>query len=228
MLRKPLTPIDDDTEEAPWMVMGTPQYDAVAALYTSLRHELRSRGAGLFVAAMLPIRYRPIPGERTEQLAPDLLVAPVADHPRSSYDMEREGVPPSFVLEVISPESRSRDLGIKLERYEVMGVGEYALFAPRTADGRQLLWPALQGYRLDPLTGEYVAWEADEQGRLWSEVLELWLVVRDDELRLQRPDGSWLLTLEEEAQARAEEVRARATAEAELERLRAMIEKHSG
>jgi Uma2 family endonuclease len=231
MLRKPLTPIDDDTEEAPWMVMGMPQAEATTAFYTSLRHELSSRPTPPLVAMMLPIRYRPIPGAHVEQLAPDVLVAPVDTHLRSSYDVEREAVPPAFVLEIISPESRYRDLGIKPERYERLGVGEYALFAPRTADGRQLLQPALQGYRLDPVSREYVAWEADAQGRLWSDVLELWLVVRDQELRLQRQDGSWVRTLEEaEAQAeraeRAEE--ARAAAVAELARLRAQLEGREG
>jgi len=33
MLRKPLAPIEDDTEDAPWRVMGTPQFDATDGVY---------------------------------------------------------------------------------------------------------------------------------------------------------------------------------------------------
>ena len=84
---------------------------------------------------------------RVEQLAPDVLVARVQGHRRNSYDVEREGVPPAFVLEIVSPESKQRDLEIKPERYERMGVEEYALFAPRTPEGRMLLEPQLQGYQ---------------------------------------------------------------------------------
>lgn len=205
------------------MVMGTPQFDAATTLYWSIKAELRAHGSNLFLAGMLPILFVPIPGSKEEQLAPDILAAPVPDHPRMSYRVEREGLPPSFVLEVVSPESRRRDLEIKPERYERMGVREYALFAPETPDGRFLLRPPLQGYRLGR-SGEYGRWEPDQAGRLYSEVLDLWLVVRNGELRAQRPDGSWLPTLEESEQARAAaEARARAE-EAENARLRAELE----
>jgi Uma2 family endonuclease len=221
MLRKTLRPIEDDTEEAPWMVMGTQQFNAVTAFYVSLKAELCSRRTDLFVAGMLPILFAPIPSGRTEQLAPDIVVAPVPDHPRASYVVEREGVPPAFVLEVVSPESKSRDLEIKPERYERMRVMEYALFAPPTPEGRVLLDPPLQGYRLPPAGDEYVPWEPDTEGRLYSEVLDLWLVVHEGELRAQRTDGSWLPTLREETARRA-------AAERELERLRAELEEFRG
>jgi Uma2 family endonuclease len=221
MLRKTLKPIEDDTEQAPWMVMGPPQFNAVTAFYDSLRVEIQSRPSKLFVAAMLPIRFRPAPGARVEQLAPDTLAAPVPDHPRASYVVEREGAPPAFVLDVVSPESESRDLEIKPERYERMRVMEYALFAPPTLEGLVLLDPPLQGYRLPPAGDEYVPWEPDADGRLYSEVLDLWLVVHEGELRVQQTDGSWLPTLQEETACRA-------AAERELERLRAKLEEFRG
>lgn len=217
MLRKPLTPIPDDTEEAPWMVMGMPQSDAAVRFYTSLRGELESRQQPLLVAMFLPIGYRPIPSGRVEQLAPDVLVAPVPDRPRTSYDVAREGVPPVFVLEIVSPESQTRDREIKPGRYERMGVQEYALFAPRMPDGAFLFHPPLQGYRRDPVTDRFERWEPDEEGRLDSAVLDLWLVLRDDELRLQRRDGSLVPTIEEEREARRQ-------LEEEVARLRAEVE----
>jgi Uma2 family endonuclease len=116
--------------------------------------------------------------------------------PRSSYIVEQEGAP-LFVLEVVSPESQARDLETKRERYAAIGISEYGLFAPETAEGRRLLEPALQGYRLERSTGEYTRWEPDREGRLFSEVLELWLVERAGALRAQRVDGSWVPTVEE-------------------------------
>jgi hypothetical protein len=218
MAQRILPPIPDDTEDAPWMVMGMPQFNATTAFYVSLRTELRSRDNPLLVAGMLPVLYYPIPGGEREQLAPDILVAPAPIFDRSSYDVDKEGVPPSFVLEVVSPESRTRDLAVKPERYERMGVREFALFAPALPDGRLPMQPQLQGYRRDPSRSEYVRWEADAHGRLYSEVLDLWLVVREGELRAQRRDGSWVLTPEEEVERRR-------AAEAELARLRAELER---
>lgn len=209
------------------MVMGTPQWTAALALYTALHDELETRQPAPFVAAMLPIRYRPIPGGDIERLAPDIMVAWVPIHDRNSYDVEREGMPPAFVLEVVSPESQTRDLIVKPERYERMGVEEYAFFAPPTADGARLIQPALQGYRRDARRGEFVPWEADVKGRLYSAVLDLWLVPLDEALRVQRSDGSWVPTPDEERRAResAEAARdrealARRQAEAEQERER--------
>jgi hypothetical protein len=220
MLRKALIPIEDDAEEAPWMVMGTPQSNAVAIFYDTLRVELQSRPTGLFVAMMLPILFRPAPDARVEQLAPDILAASVPDRPRASYSIEQEEVPPSFVLEVVSPESRTRDLEVKPKRYERIGVKEYALYAPQTPDGRTILHPSLQGFLRRPDGDEFVPWEPDATGRLYSEVLELWLVDRAGELRAQRPDSSWLPTLREEAERRA-------SAEREVARLRALLEEHA-
>jgi hypothetical protein len=220
MVQRTLSQIADDTEDAPWMVMGTPQSNTTMDLGISLRTELRMRGDALFVAAMLPIWYYPIPGGEREQLAPDILVAPVEDRQRSSYQVAREGVPPSFVLEVVSLESRDRDLVLKPERYEVMGVQEYALFAPPQPDGRLLVTPQLRGFRLDSSTERYEEWQPDEWGRLYSEVLSLWLVVRDGQLRLQRSDASLVLT-PEEAEA------ARRAAVSELTRLRAELDQRA-
>lgn len=202
------------------MVMGDPQSLVTMAFSTTLRLEMASRGYPLYVAAMLPIKYWLISPEDEEQLAPDVLAARVPERRRGSYSLAEEGVPPAFVLEVVSPASRHRDLVVKRERYEMLGIEEYALFSPPTPDGRLLLRPPLQGYKRDPVTETFVAWQTDESGRLWSAVLELWLVARGEELRLQRQDGSWVLTLEEAEAARQQ-------LEAEVARLRAELGQRS-
>jgi hypothetical protein len=170
---------------------------------------------------MLPIRYQPVAGDpRIQQLAPDVLVARVDPHFRSSYRLEEEGVAPAFVLEVASEESRQRDVIHKRRAYEAMGVEEYVLFDPVGG----LLTPRLQGYRREG--SRFEEWERDEQGRLWSGVLGAWLRMVRDELRLAGQDGTLepspaevqALAREEQARAR-EEALARERAEEEVRRL---------
>jgi Uma2 family endonuclease len=239
-----LAPIPDDTEDAPWMTMSDWQYGAVDAFMAALEVHVESLSPRPYVAAMLPIRYHPNPGDpHIEQLSPDALVAPVSPtRHRDSHVVDTEGVPPSVVLEVVSPSSLERDQVVKPERYEAMGIWEYVLFDPQ----HRFLTPALQGYRREATSGGFVPWVPDAQGRLWSEVLGVWLVAVGEELRLQRGDGS-LVPLPRESRAerdqaihawreealarqRAEEERqqealARREAEAEVARLRAELER---
>ncbi|MDQ2744714.1 MAG: Uma2 family endonuclease [Chloroflexota bacterium] len=134
-----LLTIEDDTEEAPWIMMGDPQMRAVSALYNALSYYLQQTrpdgpgagNAGWYVASMLPIRFpRPRTTHATGQLGPDLFVAHAEDRPRQSYDMTAGEPPPAFVLEVLSPESVTLDLELKRGAYDELGVQEYALFAP--------------------------------------------------------------------------------------------------
>lgn len=204
--------LEDDTEDAPWMVMGDPQFWSASSFAHSLRTYAHARGLPWYVAAMLPIRYTWGRSRRKKQLAPDVFVAFVPEHGRPSYDVAREGGFPAFVLEVVSPSSIRRDREEKVHAYELLGAREYALFTPRS---RQ---PAsLHGYRRDE-AGAFVPWQAAADGSLWSDVLELHLVVRDTLLQAQTADGELLLTPEQEAAARKE-------AEAEVVRLRRDLER---
>ena len=206
--------VEDDTEEAPWMVMGDAQFWVAAHLATSLHHYAQVHDRPWYVASLLPIVYRR--GEkRTRQVAPDVLVAFVPQRPRDSYDLAAEGGFPAFVLEVVSSSSVARDVDAKRRLYEALGAQEYVLFAPEPG----LLEPRLQGQR------------QRAAGRLWSDILELWLAPEGSLLRAVQADGQPLLTYEEseaarqQAQAaREQEAAARQRAEEELARLRALLE----
>lgn len=226
----------DDTKEAPWMVMGYSQGWSVNHFASTLQTHAHLHRLGWYVATLLPIVFRR-PDGRMGKAAPDVFVAFVPEYPRQSYDLEVEGSFPPFVLEVVSRESRRRDLEEKRALYERLGGHEYALFAPLETDsatgeaGTTLLEPPLQGYRRDE-AGRFAPWEPDAQGRLWSQVLDLYLAVKGTELGLQYPDGRWLLGHEEEAAARQrealawqQEAAARRQAEAEIARLRAELER---
>src|SRR5205085_333161 len=79
------------TEEAPWMVMGDLQFWSASSFAHSLRSYARERGLGWYVASMLPILYTWPPSRRKHQLAPDVFVALVPEHSRSSFDVAVEG-----------------------------------------------------------------------------------------------------------------------------------------
>lgn len=208
-----LLTIEDDVEEAPWIMMGDPQMRAVSSLFVTLSEFMREHRPDWYVAGMLPIVFRR-PGALhvRGQLSPDLFVAHTEYRPRQSYDLTAGEPVPEFVLEALSPESASRDVELKRGAYSELGVREYALFAP-TGDLGQ---PALQGFRRDEAVGDFVPWELNGE-RLWSEVLDLWLAPRGPELRVQQANGTWLPTY---AETREREK----ALEVEVDRLRAELQ----
>lgn len=208
-----LLALADDTEDAPWMVMGDLQFWSASGFAHALRTHRRAEGLSGYVAAMLPIRYtlrdergRP----RRKQLAPDTFLAFVPEHPRTSYNLETEGMFPAFVLEVVSPSSAGRDQEEKVQAYAALGAREYALFTPRD-DGAS----GLAGYRRDE-EERFVPWLPDAEGGLWSAVLGLRLVARGELLQAETAEGRLLLTPEQEAAGRRR---------AEMERRRAEEER---
>ncbi len=217
--------LGDDTEDAPWMVMGSPQYAATSDFFQTLREYSRRQRKPWFVAGMTPILYL-WPGQgRKHQLAPDVFVALAPDRPRSSYDSTSEGFP-SFVLEVVSPSSEDRDRNDKSLAYELLGAREYALFTPDASGPARL-----EGYRRNS-AGRFEPWQPDREGRLWSDVLGLFLLVQGEILRAATPDGRLLLTFDEAiaASTRVQAERDRVQAErdrvqAENEELRREIER---
>lgn len=223
---------EDDPEGSPQLTMGDLQFWSASSFAHALRIHGHETGLPWYVASMMPIRFRWITS-RLHQLSPDVFVAFVPEHPRSSFDVDVEGVFPPFVLEVVSPRAE-REPDENRAAYGYLGVHEYALFTPRDQEPS-----SLEGYRLNA-TGKFDPWEPDAAGRLWSEVLELFLVPTNRILLAQTPDGRLLLTPEQEAEARSQaearqqeaearqkEAEARQQeAEAEVERLRRKLERN--
>ena len=214
--------LEDDTEDAPWMVMGDLQFWSASGFAHSLYNYAHERGLPWYVASMLPINYRWPGVSKKRTLAPDTFVSFVAERARTSYDLEAEGVFPPFVLEVVSPSSTRRDYEEKLQAYDLLGVREYALFTPHE-DGAS----ALEGYRRGA-AGALEPWTPDAQGRLWSDVLGLYLVARGALVQAETPDGRLLLTPEQEAEGRRQEAEGRRHAEENVERLRHELEQLRG
>jgi colicin import membrane protein len=159
---------------------------------------------------------------------------------RSVFDVQKEGVRPCLVVEVVSPqyeEIRNNDYVDKVEIYERGGVQEYVILEPSFTWKDHIV---LTGYRLGP-DGHYERIEPDDHGRLLSETTGLLFGEDEDgsvlviEARtgkpLRKPDQ--LEADEEAAQKRAareakratREAEARKAAEAEIARLRAELDR---
>jgi Uma2 family endonuclease len=220
----------DNGEESSRSFGGDLWFWSASAFAHILRNHARRQQLPWYVASMLPIAYNPQNTPRKKVFAPDTFVAFAPDHARTIFDVEAEDGPfPPFVMEVVSSSNEERDHGENRRAYELFGVREYALFTPREGAPS-----SLEGYHRDP-AGAFTPWRPDEQGRLWSDVLGLFLIVRGPLLQAQTPEGRILLTPEQanDAYLRAEEARtneaeARLRAEAEIERLQCELERYRG
>ncbi len=129
----------DDTEDAPWIVMGDLQFWSASSLAHSLRIYGRRSGLRWYVASRLPIDHE-WPGlERKKTVAPDVFVSFVEDHLRTSYDLTAEGVFPAFVLEVVSPSNGTllpRETGGHRDRGRDPATPGQATCAERVAGAR--------------------------------------------------------------------------------------------
>lgn len=175
---------------------------------------------------------------------PDVMVIRgVRPGDRRSFNVESEGVPPSLIVEVVSPQDskiRRIDLEDKPAIYQQAGVSEHIIVDSLRQDPRL----RLLGYRLDG-SGRYRPIEPDSAGRLLSEIAGVWFQVSPDGNRVlvfEHPSGRRVLNpLEQKKKARreararkaAEEARqaaeeARKAAEEENARLRAELERLRG
>ncbi|PDW04395.1 Uma2 family endonuclease [Candidatus Viridilinea mediisalina] len=109
---------------------------------------------------------------------PDVMVipGPTTRQDWSTFDVTAEGHRPALIIEITSPDTRNNDLAIKVEHYALVGVAQYVIVdaIPRKKP-RQL---RLIGYTL--VGDRYHMQACDANGRLWLDVAQLWLGVRDD------------------------------------------------
>ncbi len=192
------------------------------ALLTHYEHDPNT-----FVGTNLLLSYRD--NKRRYLVVPDLMVVfGVPDKGRPSYKVWEEGRVPDFVLEVASEGTYQKDLGIKKDTFERMGVREYCVFDPRGDMHR----PRLQLFRLERRVYKRVNWWGDPDGPLAvpSETLALELQFKDDRMRFWDPKAREYLLEPLEERARHLEARARCEeARAQYEEARAQYEEaHTG
>jgi Uma2 family endonuclease len=191
--------------------METPRHrDQMNLLIDSLKAHWSDR-TGYFVGGNMFLHYDPENRRRTR--GPDFfLVLNVEDRERKSWVVWFEGMRfPDVIIELLSDSTRSEDEGPKKTLYaELFRTPEYYLYDPYSQ--------AFTGYQLHG--SHYVEMERDTEGRMYSEVTELYLGVRDSWLRWITLEGEVVASPSE----RAEQEHQRAEQEhqrAEQERQRA-------
>ena len=155
---------------------------------------------------------------------PDLLIAFGVDPARiiahRGYSIEEWGKPPDFVLEIASENTAENDVTNKRDDYADFGIPEYWRFDP---SGGEYYGTELAGDRL--VDGLYqpigITVTDDGRSRGHSEVLGLDLCWEAGQLRWYDPaTGAYLLTFDEEAEARLAAEERVQELEAEIRRLR--------
>jgi hypothetical protein len=131
----------------------------------------------------------------------------------STFDVKVEGVRPTLIVEVTSPETRRIDLEDKPDEYELAGVDYFIIVDAYI--GRQQTAYRLIGRRLTPEEG-YIEMTPNAQGWLWLEPLEIWIGFKANQLECYTAEGKRIGDYTEvaeemnEAVQRAEQERQRA------------------
>jgi Uma2 family endonuclease len=210
--------------ESPW------HRDEINLLIESIRYVWRDR-TDFYTGGNMFIYFSFEQVRRQDYRGPDFFIIKDVDGTRKRgawVVWEEEGRYPDLIIELLSPSTAETDRLVKKNLYErTFHTPEYYCYDPVS---QELLGWHLQRDRYEALT-------PDPNGRLWSEVLQLWLGRWEGEFQGERAvwlrffdaDGNVVLTWAEAAAARAESERARAeVAEAEIAHLRAELARLKG
>ena len=155
-----------------------------------------------------------VEGDRNRHLSPDCYVVFGARSkgPRDNFKTWEEGASPAVVFEFTSEKTRREDIGSKRKDYEqFLKTPEYYLFDPKG----EYLKPRLQGLILED--GTFRNQPLDQNNRLYSAVLDLYLGYEGEQFRFYDPKTGVALLSPDEEHDRAE----RAEQQLRLERERA-------
>jgi Uma2 family endonuclease len=111
--------------------------------------------------------------------------------PRPSWVVWQEGGQyPHVIIEILSDSTAETDRGLKKQIYQdIFRTPDYFWFDPNSFE--------FQGFQL--VGGQYQPLEANEQGCLWSQQLQLFLGLENGQLRFFTPQGKLVPTAEESA-----------------------------
>jgi len=166
-------------------------YIQLALLVACLEWHWRGRN-DFFVGANLTIYYSQQQLRNRDFRGPDFfLIKNTEKRPRRSWVVwEEKGRYPDIIIELLSESTARVDRNQKKILYQnSFKTLEYFWFDPENLE--------FAGFRL--VSQEYQAILPNEFGRLWSEVLELYLGIHDGKLRYFTPDGELVSTSEESA-----------------------------
>jgi Uma2 family endonuclease len=166
-------------------------YVQLALLVSCLEWLWRDR-SDFFIGANLTVYFSRQQLKNRDFRGPDFfLVRQTSKHPRRSWVVwEEDGKYPDLIIELLSDATAKVDRSLKKDLYQSrFHSHEYFWFSPDTLE--------FAGFRLVGRTYEAIA--PNPAGRLWSEVLELYLGIEAGRLRYFDAQGQLVLTPEEDA-----------------------------
>ncbi|BAY93098.1 MULTISPECIES: Uma2 family endonuclease [unclassified Tolypothrix] len=143
-----------------------------------------------YVSGNITIYYSPRQRKSEDFRGPDFFVVRGTERkPRKSWVLwQEDGKYPNVIIELLSDSTALTDKGLKKQIYQdTFRTPEYFWFDPQNLD--------FAGFVL--VAGKYQAIEANAQGWLWSQQLELYLGVEQEKLRFFTADGQLVTTPEE-------------------------------
>ncbi len=190
-------------------------YVQLALLVSCLEWWWREKN-DFFIGANLTVYYSEQQLRNRDFRGPDFfLVRNTQKRPRRSWVVwQEDGMYPDLIIELLSESTAKVDRNEKKILYQNFWRNpEYFCFDPEKLD--------FAGFRL--ISQEYQGIVSNESGRLWSDVLELYLGIYQGKLRYFTPDGQLVPTPEEAAlQAQQQAQQAQQRAERLAAQLRAL------
>jgi Uma2 family endonuclease len=177
-----------------------------------------------YASGNLTIYFNPEQIKSRDFRGPDFFVVLGTERqPRKSWTVWAEGGKyPNLIVEILSDSTAAIDRGLKKQLYQdIFRTPDYFWFDPQTQE--------FAGFHL--VDGQYQPLQANPQGWLWSQQLELYLGIHEGKLRLFTTEGQLVLTEAEDerqqkefAQTQAENERQQKEfAQAKLEQLAAKL-----
>jgi len=143
-----------------------------------------------YATGNLTIYYNPQKIKTRDFRGPDFFVVLDAEkRPRKSWTVWDEGGKyPNLIIEVLSKSTAAVDKGLKKQLYQdIFRTPDYFWFDPETLE--------FEGFHL--VDGEYQPLEPDENGWRWSQQLQLFLGLHNQQLRFFTPNKALVPSLEE-------------------------------
>lgn len=162
-----------------------------------------------YASGNITIYYSPRQRKSEDFRGPDFFVVLGTERkPRKSWVLwEEDGKYPNVIIELLSDSTALTDKGLKKQIYQdTFRTPEYFWFDPQNLE--------FAGFVL--VAGKYQAIEANPQGWLWSQQLELYLGIEQEKLRFFTAEGQLVVTpqeLAEQQEQRAEQEKQRAEQE---------------
>ncbi|WP_445637935.1 Putative restriction endonuclease domain-containing protein [Nostoc sp. DSM 114161] len=193
--------------------------DQIELLLACLKWWWRNR-TDFYATGNLTIYFSPEQITKRDFRGPDFFVVLGCENrPRKSWVLWAEqGKYPNVIIELLSNSTAKVDKGLKFELYqETFRTPEYFWFHPDTLE--------FKGFRL--VGGKYQPLEANADGWLWSQQLELFLGIYESKLRFFNADKQLIATPEERAQVAEREAEAerqqRELVQQQVEQLKARL-----